>query len=87
MRKYSYILAALMLLFVSTGAQAATLNINTASAQELARVIDGVGTSKARAIVQYRQKHGAFQSVSDLVKVKGIGKATVERNRSKLTVR
>ena len=48
--------------------------------------MQGVGLSKARAIVEYRQKHGPFRSADDLSLVKGIGERTVELNRENILV-
>ena len=59
-----------------------SVNINGASAAELAAGLNGVGLSKAEAIVRYREQFGDFQSVDELTDVTGIGAATVERNRS-----
>lgn len=58
------------------------VNVNTADAATLANSLDGVGPSKAAAIVAYREEHGPFKAVDDLSHVKGIGPATLERNRS-----
>ncbi len=60
------------------------ININDASAEEIAAILDGIGLKKATAIVDYRDQHGSFQQAEDLVKVKGIGPKTLERNRDKL---
>jgi competence protein ComEA len=62
------------------------VNINTADVATLAREIKGIGESKARAIVEHRQKNGAFRSVDELALVKGIGAKTLENNRGRLTV-
>lgn len=62
------------------------VDINTADAAELARVLNGVGRSKADAIVAHRDKFGPFTSIDELRYVKGIGAATVERNRQRMTV-
>jgi competence protein ComEA len=62
------------------------INLNTADAATLAREMDGIGESKARAIVEHRQRNGAFRSVDELALVKGIGGKTVEANRPRLTV-
>ena len=62
------------------------INLNTADAPTLAREMDGIGDAKARAIVEHRQRNGAFRSIDDLALVKGIGSKTVEANRSRLTV-
>jgi competence protein ComEA len=69
-------------LSLSLPALAATpVNVNTADAVTIAKSLDGVGPSKARAIVAYRKAHGRFKHVEDLAKVKGIGKATLKHNR------
>lgn len=64
----------------------AGVNINTATAAELATALSGVGGSKAEAIVRYREQFGPFQSVEELSEVAGIGAATVERNRARIQV-
>ena len=64
----------------------AAVDINTASPQELADEIKGVGLKKAERIVSYRVEHGPFASVMDLVLVKGIGPKTIEKNLDNLTV-
>ena len=71
---------------VTSNQQIATLtvNINKASAEELADVMTGVGLNKAKTIVEYRLKAGAFKSLEGLLEVKGIGPATLEKNRHKL---
>ena len=74
-------------LATQTVAEAAqpTININTADLDTLIREMSGVGAAKARAIVEYREAHGDFASVDELLEVKGIGLAILERNISKLT--
>lgn len=61
--------------------QAETLDINTASADQLSSVMVGIGPAKAKAIVDYRKSNGPFGSVDELSAVKGIGAATVDKNR------
>lgn len=48
------------------------INLNKATAAELQR-LPGIGEKRAEAIVQYRQEHGPFQGVQDLLAVSGIG--------------
>lgn len=62
------------------------VDINTADADMLALALDGVGITRAEAIVAYREEHGDFQRVEDLQEVSGIGPATLERNLDRLRV-
>ena len=64
----------------------AGVNINRASEAELTS-LHGIGSSKAQAIILYREMFGEFKSVDELVKVKGIGVKTIEKNRTRLKVR
>ena len=57
------------------------VNVNSASAEEIAESLKGVGLSKAEAIVAYRGANGQFKHVDELVNVKGIGLRTVDINR------
>ena len=66
--------------------QSAQVNINTADAETLAAALNGVGMSRARAIVEFREQYGPFKSVDDLTQVNGIGAATLEKNRSKIAL-
>ncbi|MFZ2289701.1 MAG: ComEA family DNA-binding protein [Halopseudomonas yangmingensis] len=63
-----------------------SVNINAASAAELAEVLQGVGQAKAEAIVAYRETNGSFTSAQSLADVKGIGAATVERNLQRISL-
>lgn len=65
---------------------AATVNVNTASAEEIAEGLKGVGLAKAEAIVEYRKANGTFTHVDELVNVKGIGVRTVDINRESITL-
>ncbi len=53
------------------------ININTASKEELI-TLDGIGEKKAGWIIEYRELHGSFQTIQDIMKVSGIGKKTFE---------
>lgn len=61
------------------------ININTASAAELTS-LTGIGHTTAAAIVEYRKANGSFGSVDELLYVKGIGAATLNKNRHRLSV-
>lgn len=63
---------------------AGQVNVNTADAETISSELQGVGLSKALAIVEYRQAHGPFKSAQDLESVKGIGVRTVEINRDNI---
>ena len=78
--------AAFALLAAPTLVLAGPVNINTADAETISAELKGIGLSKARAIVEYRRKHGPFRSADDLSLVKGIGERTVELNRSDIVV-
>jgi competence protein ComEA len=86
MKSVNALLLAAALAVGSFAAAAAPVNINTADAKSLETALVGVGPKAAKAIVDYRTKNGAFKSVEDLEKVKGIGPKLVEKNRSNLTV-
>ena len=64
----------------------AKVNINTASAEDIAELLNDVGPKKAEAIVAYRQEFGPFKAVDDLMNVKGIGAATLEKNRDLISL-
>ena len=63
-----------------------SVNINQADAQTLSRELQGIGPSKAQAIVDYRAAQGPFTSVDELLEVKGVGVSTLERIRNKLVL-
>lgn len=79
-------LLALPALAESTQAPVVSVNINSASADEIAEVLQGVGQAKALAIVEYREANGAFVAIDDLGQVKGIGAATLDKNQDRITL-
>jgi len=62
------------------------VNVNTADAETIADILVGVGISRAQAIVDYRTEHGRFNDVDDLIQVKGIGEATLETNKERISL-
>ena len=81
-----HVLLLLLTLLPLAGAAQTLVNLNTADAATLARDLEGIGESKARAIVEHRTRNGAFRSIDELALVKGIGPKTLELNRSRLRV-
>ncbi len=81
MRYFRTILAGGMLA-IPFAALAGPVNVNKADAETIAAELNGIGIAKAKAIVEYRRKHGPFRSVEDLSLVKGIGDRMVEKNKS-----
>lgn len=79
----SLVLAALL---AASAHAAEKVNVNTADARTIDRVLVGVGPSKAEAIVAYRKANGAFKSADQLASVKGIGLATIEKNRDRIVL-
>lgn len=67
--------------------QAPQLDLNTADALTLQKELNGIGKAKAEAIVAYREANGPFASVDELLEIKGIGNALLERNRDKVMVK
>ncbi|MDQ1443633.1 MAG: competence protein ComEA [Acidimicrobiaceae bacterium] len=61
------------------------VNLNTATAEQL-DALPGVGPSTARAILAWRQQHGRFKRVDDLLHVRGIGPAKLEALRTEVRV-
>lgn len=70
---------------MSVEQQELRVNINEADAELIADILDGVGPSRARAIVEYREQHGRFESLEDLKAVSGVGDATIRNNRERIT--
>lgn len=63
------------------------ININTATADELSRMLKGIGEKRAEAIVAYREENGPFRTVEQLQSVKGVGEMVLEQNRDMLSVK
>ena len=71
----------LILSLFSVNAFAVPVNVNTADAKTIAKSLNGIGISKAEAIVKYRNDNGPFKTQKELAKVKGIGEKTVAKNK------
>jgi competence protein ComEA len=65
-------------------ADAGPVDINSADAATIARELNGVGESRAKAIVEFREKNGRFASPDDVLKVSGIGPQVLKLNRENI---
>ena len=65
--------------------QVQAVDINHANVDELAS-LNQIGVKKAQAIIEFREANGPFKTLEDLTQVKGIGRSTIEKNRSRLLV-
>jgi len=88
---YYRVLSFVAMLFVIDISHASTdvaqlLNINNASAEQLAEALPGIGPAKAARIVQWRLDNGAFKDVDQLLQVKGIGEKTLEKLRNHIRI-
>jgi competence protein ComEA len=88
MKSLTTLFSSLILSLVLAGSALAgeTVNINTADAATIDRVLVNVGPTKAQAIVDHRKANGAFRSPEQLALVKGIGLKTVEKNRDRIMI-
>lgn len=59
------------------------VSINTGTMEELLK-LDGIGESKAKAIIEYREKNGPFKQIEDIMNVSGIGSAMFEKIKERL---
>ncbi|NNF15423.1 MAG: competence protein ComEA [Gammaproteobacteria bacterium] len=81
-----FILSVLLVLLAVPSTFAGEVDINSADAQTLATELQGIGLTKARAIVEHRDTYGNFASADELALVKGIGLRTVDINRDNIKV-
>ena len=71
-------------LFAGQAAASDKVDVNTADAATIDRVLVNIGPSKAEAIVAHRTANGPYKSLEQLAQVKGIGLKTVEKNRDRI---
>ncbi len=86
MTKLKKLLLVLTLIFPCLVCAEEKININTADKETLIIMLNGVGESRAEAIISYRKEHGGFKSVEELTEIRGIGPRLVENNRDILSV-
>jgi len=76
----------LFLLFFTAMLVFGSVNINKANTAQL-QTINGIGPTKAAAIIKYRKSHGGFKNTNEIVNVKGIGPKTFMKIKSQISVR
>jgi comEA protein len=70
----------------STPATTGTMvNLNTASAQELDS-LPGIGPTYAQRIIDYRQQHNGFKSITEIKNIKGIGDKTFDKLKDRISI-
>jgi len=82
MSKLPHLLGLLFGFLMLSASYAAAVNVNSASAEEIAASLQGIGLNQAAAIVAYREQNGPFTSPDELTQVKGIGAKTVAKNKA-----
>lgn len=88
MNRFRKSLASVILTGLCSGVVwAGPVNINTADAETLAKELDGIGAARAQAIVEFREKHGPFNSAEELMLVSGVGEKVFEANRGNILVK
>ena len=85
MSSIKHLLIVFLVLMSCVVGAAEPVNLNSASAEAIAAGMVGIGPAKAQAIVEYRDAHGPFKTVDDLLQIKGIGAATLDKNRERVT--
>jgi competence protein ComEA len=78
-------LIALLSTFALSGMTFAAVDINTASQEQL-EAVNGLGQSKAKAIIEYRSKNGPFKTAEDIKKVPGIKDGIFNKVKGEITV-
>ena len=68
----------------SASAQQQKVDLNSASADEIAKTLSGVGPRKAQAMVRYRNEVGPFRSMDEVLEVKGFGPSILARNKDRI---
>ena len=69
-----------------TAATLKDININSASAEEIAAALKGVGIKRAKSVVAWREINGDFTHLEQLLDIRGIGKKILEKNKARITL-
>jgi competence protein ComEA len=63
-----------------------SVDVNQADAETLVKMLDGISTEFATALVEYRGKHGSFKSIDEIAQVPGLTKEAFERNKERIAI-
>jgi len=74
-----------LFMFAGQANAADRINLNSASVEQL-QTLSGIGAQTAAAIAAYRDEHGLFATVDDLIRVKGIGQKKLDSIREAIEV-
>ena len=90
MKRFRIVVVLIMVLSLVAGVAvmavaSSKVNINSASKEELMQ-LEGIGSAYAEKIIEYRETNGPFEKAEDITNVKGVGEATFEKNKDKITV-
>lgn len=70
---------------INNGTSGSKVNINTASVDDL-QTLEGIGESKAKSIIEYRNTNGKYKTIEDIKNVSGIGDSAFEKIKNNITV-
>lgn len=68
-----------------SGSNGKKVNLNTARAEEL-MTLSGIGEARAQAIIAYREQHGGFRSIEEIMKIEGIKEKLFEKIREQIEI-
>ena len=80
------ILFGLALCLQSLALCAGPVDVNSADAVTLAKELNGIGATRAQAIIDYRSRAGGFESADELLNVTGIGQQILDDNRGNIII-
>ena len=72
--------------FIAPALAGEKININTADVMAIAHSLKGIGESKARAIVAYREQYGPYKTLSEITDVKGVSAGILAKNEGRIVL-
>lgn len=80
-----FMVVSLLVCFADMSGATGEIDINSASKEELMQ-LEGIGSAYADRIIEHREANGPFETIEAIMEVKGIGTATFEKNKDRITV-